>query len=106
MTAEAAAALTRALDLLEACAPHRVRDQIHYLTRLAKCYLLDREVERACETASEALALDDAIGSARVAERLTEFYDALEPFGDNEAARDFRELFATVMALRQRPSYS
>jgi hypothetical protein len=101
MTAEASTALIRALELLKIRAPHRVRDRVHYLSRLAKCSLLDQEVERACEIAAEGLALNDAIGSARVVERLTELSTALEPFSDNEAARDFRDLFATVMALRQ-----
>jgi hypothetical protein len=106
MTAEATASLTHALDLLKTRAPHRVRDRVHYLSRLAKCSLLDREVERACEIAAEGLTLNDAIGSARIVERLTEFYNFLEPFSDNEAARDFRELFATVNALHQQPGHS
>jgi transcriptional regulator with XRE-family HTH domain len=99
MTAEASAALTRALDLLKTQAPHRVRDRVHYISRLAKCYLLDGEVEQACEIAAEGLVLNDAIGSARMVERLREFSDALEPFSGNEAARDFRQLFATSIAF-------
>ena len=94
------AALTRALDLLAQKAPHRIRDQVHYLIRLARCYLLQHEVERACEIATEALALSEAIGSARVIERLREFHVALEQFAASKAARQFRELYVGVIAQR------
>ncbi len=100
MTTEAGAALTRALGLLAQKAPHRIRDRVHYLVRLARCYLLQREVERACEIAAEALALSEAIGSARVIERLGEFHIALVPFAASKAARQFRELYAGVIAQR------
>lgn len=100
MTAEASQALTRALSLLRAQAPQRVRDRVHYLVRLAKCHLLDGDIEQACETAMQALALSEAIGSARVAERLTEFNDSLEPFAANQAARDFRDSFAATSSGR------
>ncbi len=95
MTTKASASLIRALDLLQADAPHRVRDRVHYLSRLAKCFLLDREVERACEVAAEAVTLSGAIGSARVTERLKEFTDALKPFEHNKMAQEFHELFAS-----------
>jgi tetratricopeptide (TPR) repeat protein len=42
MTAQAADALTQALDFLETHAPHRIRDRVHYLSRLAKCYLCEK----------------------------------------------------------------
>jgi tetratricopeptide (TPR) repeat protein/transcriptional regulator with XRE-family HTH domain len=100
MTAQAADALTQALDLLEIHAPHRIRDRVHYLSRLAKCYLREKDIERACAIATQALALSEAIESARVAERLEEFYNALEPFGNNKAAKEFRELFVTVRVQR------
>jgi tetratricopeptide (TPR) repeat protein len=97
MTTEAAAALTRALALLAQKAPHRVRDRVHYLVRLARCYLLQHEVERACEVAVEALELSEAIGSARVVERLSEFCEALHPYASSKAVREFRELYVGVM---------
>ncbi len=100
MTTEAAAALTRALDLLAQKAPHRVRDRVHYLVRLARCYLLQHEVERACEIAAEAVALSEAIGSARVVERIGEFCGALGPYANSKPAREFRELYASVIAQR------
>jgi len=100
MATEASAALTTALDILARKAPHRIRDQVHYLVRLARCSLLQREVERACDIATEAVALSDAIGSARVAERLGEFLTALDPFGTCKAAREFRRLYASIMAQR------
>ncbi|MGH3796480.1 MAG: helix-turn-helix domain-containing protein [Pseudonocardiaceae bacterium] len=98
MPAEACAAIMRALDLLGQKAPHRVRDRVHYLVRLARCYLVQGEVEHACEIATEAVALSEAIGSARVAERLGEFYVALGPLAANKAAREFRERYVSVMA--------
>ncbi|MGH3866388.1 MAG: hypothetical protein ACRDQ4_09690 [Pseudonocardiaceae bacterium] len=100
MATKACTALTRALDLLAQKAPHRVRDRVHYLVRLARCYLLQSEVERACEVATEAAALSEAIGSARVVERLGEFHDALDPFAATKPARDFRELYAATAAQR------
>lgn len=100
LATEAGSALTIALDLLAQKAPHRTRDQVHYLVRLARCSLLQREVERACEIASEAVALSEAIGSARVVERLSEFYTALDPFDTCKAVREFRQLYAAVIAQR------
>ncbi len=100
MTTEAGVALTRALNVLAEKAPHRTRDRVHYLVRLARCYLLQREVERACEVAKEAVALSEAIGSARVVERLGEFHVALGVFAASQPAREFCELYAGVMAQR------
>ncbi|MGH3798901.1 MAG: helix-turn-helix domain-containing protein [Pseudonocardiaceae bacterium] len=100
MATEAGAALTRALKVLAEKAPHRTRDRVHYLVRLARCYLLQREVERACEVAKEAVALSEAIGSARVVERLGEFHVALGLFAASQPAREFCELYASVMAQR------
>lgn len=93
MTKDARRSLVWALRRLEKKAPHRARDAVHYLSRLAKCYLLDYEVERACSIAADALGRARSIGSARVVARLQEFHDALGPFGNNRAARDFREMF-------------
>ncbi len=100
MAPQACAAMTRALDLLTQKAPHRIRDRVHYLVRLARCYLLQREVERACEIAAEAVTLSEAIGSARVIERLREFHVALELFAASKAAREFHELYAGIIAQR------
>jgi hypothetical protein len=97
MAAEAGAALTAALDLLVHKAKHRVRDRVHYLVRLARCYLLQREVEHACEIATEAVALSEAISSARVVECLGEFDVALGLFATSKPAREFRELYAGVV---------
>lgn len=96
MAKPAEQALRRALHLIETTAPHRVRDSVHYMSRLAKCHLLEYDVERACATAAAAMNRAAVIGSARVAARLREFRDALEPFAGNPAARDFRELYATT----------
>ena len=100
MATEACAALTRALDLLAQKAPHRVRDRVHYLVRLARCYLPQREVERACEVATEAVELSEVIGSARVVERLGEFHAALDQFATSKPAQEFRKLYVGAMAQR------
>jgi hypothetical protein len=71
---------------------------VHYLVRLARCYLLQREVERACEIATEAVALSVSIGSARVIERLGEFQVALDPFAASKAAHEFRDFYADIIA--------
>lgn len=88
---DAEAALSRALALIDQDAPHRVRDRVHYLSRLAKTHLLVPDVEQACFVATEALNLSEAIGSARVAERLGEFRSALSQFADSQAAQAFEE---------------
>lgn len=44
--------------------------------------------------------LSDAIGSARVIERLGEFLAALDLFVGSKAAREFREFYAGVIAQR------
>lgn len=88
---EAETALNGAVARLDEQAPHRVRDRVHYLSRLAKTHLLVSDVEQACAVATEALKLSAAIGSARVAERLGEFREALAPFADTRAGREFEE---------------
>ena len=97
MTREGIESLTTAIDLIEARTPRRIRDRVHYLSRLAKCHLAERDLEQACSRATEALTLSEAIDSARVSERLREFNDALEPFGDVALAQQFRELFSTTV---------
>lgn len=96
MTDEAIRALSEALDLLSTRAPNRARDRVHYLSRLAKCYLLDGEVERACHVGHDALALSQTIGSARVTERLGELNDALSPFGRLPCVQELQELYRLV----------
>ncbi len=96
MTREGIESLTTAIGLIEARTPRRLRDRVHYLSRLAKCHLAERDLEQACSRASEALTLSKAIDSARVAERLREFNDALEPFGNVSPAQQFRELFSAT----------
>ncbi|MEV7387932.1 hypothetical protein [Streptomyces sp. NPDC091215] len=81
MTEEATGALTEALARLGTNAPNRARDRVHYMSRLAKCHLLDGEVEQACQVRRDALALSQTIGSVRITERLGELNDALSPFG-------------------------
>lgn len=98
MTSEAAASLRRAVAQLEQHAPHRIRDRVHYLARLAKCHLAEHEIEQACAIAEQALDLSHAIGSARVIERLGEFNEALTPHGDNSNVHEFRLRFAAAVA--------
>jgi tetratricopeptide (TPR) repeat protein len=91
---EAKTALNRALLLLDENAPHRIRDRVHYLSRLAKTHLLETEVEQACHIAVEALSLSGTIGSSRVVERLGEFREGLVPFANTRSAREFEERYA------------
>jgi tetratricopeptide (TPR) repeat protein len=97
MTGESIESLTTAIGLIEARTPRRIRDRVHYLSRLAKCHLAERDLEQACSRATEALKLSQAIDSARVGRRLKEFNDALEPFGEVAPAQQFRELFSTTV---------
>jgi hypothetical protein len=101
MTKEGIESLTTAIGLIEVRTPRRIRDRVHYLSRLAKCHLAERDLEQACSRATEALTLSEAIDSARVAERLREFNDALEPFGEVGPARQFRELFSTTVGAAE-----
>lgn len=93
MSRKAVTSLTSAIGLLSIHAPNRVRDRVHYLSRLAKCYLLDGEVEQACQTGSHALDLSRTIGSARVAERLGELAESLSLYSDVPSVIDFREQY-------------
>jgi tetratricopeptide (TPR) repeat protein len=97
MIREGIESLTTAIRLIESRTPRRIRDRVHYLSRLAKCHLAERDLEQACSRATEALTLSEAIGSARVAERLREFDEALGPFGEVVPAQQFRELFRTTV---------
>ncbi|GGJ78312.1 hypothetical protein GCM10010123_05370 [Pilimelia anulata] len=98
MSREARQAIGRALRLLDQNAPHRVRDAVHYLARLAKCHLIEYDVDGACAVAGDALARATALGSARVATRLDDFRSALEPFGSSRAVRTFRDQHAAATA--------
>lgn len=91
MTKKAVTSLTSAIGLLSIHAPNRVRDRVHYLSRLAKCYLHDREVEEACRTAGHALDFSSTIGSSRVTERLGEFDELLSPYSGVPSVADFKE---------------
>jgi tetratricopeptide (TPR) repeat protein len=96
---QAETALVRAVELLRASRPERVRDHVHYLSRLAKCRLLAGDIEHACQTGMRALDLAMTVGSARVVERIAEFDAALRP-ATTSAARDFRERFALFTQSR------
>jgi hypothetical protein len=98
MTDESRASLTHALDGLRRDARHHVRDQVHYLCRLAACDLLDGHLDGACATAGEAAELGRRLASARVGERLLEFNDTLEPFAASSAVRGFREKLSATSA--------
>ena len=95
MYADADAALTSAIEMLKTSRPERIRDHVHYLSRLAKCYLLAGDVEQACAIGMQAIDLVLAVGSSRVIERLDEFAVALAPV-KAQAAREFRENFQLV----------
>jgi tetratricopeptide (TPR) repeat protein len=87
--------LTTALNELKASRPERVRDHVHYLSRLAKCRLMCGDVEHACAIGMQAIDLVLAVGSSRVLERLSELDAALAP-QRAQAARDFHESFRLV----------
>ncbi|WP_234313856.1 helix-turn-helix transcriptional regulator [Streptomyces sp. NBRC 109706] len=93
MTQHAVTSLTSAIGLLSIHAPNRVRDRVHYLSRLAKCYTLDGEIEEACRTGSYALKLSGTIGSARVTERLGELAKSLTPHARVASVVDFQEQY-------------
>ncbi|MFG2149004.1 hypothetical protein ACGFRG_33110 [Streptomyces sp. NPDC048696] len=97
MSKEAVMSLPSAIGLLGIHAPNRVRNQVHYLSRLAKCYLLDREVEQACRTGRHALDFSRTIGSARVSERLGEFDELLTPYSGVSSVAAFKEEYRTSM---------
>lgn len=92
---QAEAALTRAVDTLRAHHPERVRDHVHYLSRLAKCAVRMGDIERACDIGMRAIDLALAIGSSRVLERLAEFDVELTDLRV-PAAKEFRERFAAL----------
>lgn len=93
MTEQASRSLSGAITLLTRQTPHRLRDRVHYLSRLARCHLLAGDIELACQHGSDALVLTESLGSARVTERLDEFHKALQPYAKVPAARDFRDRF-------------
>ncbi|GAA3775932.1 hypothetical protein GCM10022225_74870 [Plantactinospora mayteni] len=90
MPQEAASSLNQALSLLRQRAPHRYRDRVHYLIRLAKAHILSREIERACDTATKALELIAKTSSSRIRDRLSELNSAFEPFDKSSDVRAFR----------------
>jgi tetratricopeptide (TPR) repeat protein len=105
MSAEAKNALSQAIDLLQTHDPNRVRDHVHYLSRMARCYLLDGEVEQACQTGRNALALGQAIGSTRIFERLKELDSALDPYGHIQCVQEFKDLIRLADAGERSRTY-
>lgn len=92
---QAEAALTRAVDTLRTHHPERVRDHVHYLSRLAKCAVRLGDIEHACGIGMRAIDLALTIGSSRVLERLGEFDTELIS-QRAPAAKEFRERFAAL----------
>lgn len=73
-----------------------MRDRVHHLWRVAKCRLLDYDVEAACDTGHQALQIVASLSSPRVIDRLGEFRGSLQPFAKNRAAREFCAAFAEM----------
>jgi tetratricopeptide (TPR) repeat protein len=96
MGTDADQALREALRLLDERAPHRGRDRVHYLSRLAKTSLLLGNVDEACIHADLALRSAPILGSARMVDRLGEVADALRPYADHGAAGEVRERVAAL----------
>jgi serine/threonine protein kinase len=70
------------------------------LLALAECCQAKDPALRPCDFRPydvKHLKLSEAIGSARVVERLGEFCEALDPYAASKAAHDFRQLYVGVM---------
>lgn len=65
------------------------RDHALYLTRTAQAHLARGDVEHACASASQAVALLGGVASARSSSTLDGFRDRLSPYRDTPPARDF-----------------
>jgi tetratricopeptide (TPR) repeat protein len=96
MSTKAVTSLASAIGLLGIHSPTRVRDRVHYLARLAKCYLISNDLDKACQTAMHALDLSQMIGSSRVAERLSEFERSLAPYRNEASVVHFKDRYRTA----------
>ncbi|PYC85364.1 transcriptional regulator [Streptomyces tateyamensis] len=76
---------------LELHPPTRVRRRAVDLVLLATAQLQQREVERACETGTQAMRLLGGLRSNRGMEYLDDFRRRLEPFRDQQVVREFQQ---------------
>jgi hypothetical protein len=76
---------------LELHPPTRVRRRAVDLVLLATAQLQQREVERACETGTQAMRLLGGLRSNRGVEYLDDFRRRLEPFREHRVVREFQQ---------------
>jgi hypothetical protein len=70
--------------------PSSLRTRAFHSFCLATALLGQREVEKACQTATDAVTLASTIGSQRIATHVRDFQSGLIPYARSRAARDYR----------------
>jgi hypothetical protein len=84
-------------DSLRTWPPHsQVRDRGLCLARLAAASAVRRDVEQACEAATEALAIARTTGSARISAQLTSAYNRLKSLSSKPAVKELGHQFADL----------
>ncbi|MGH3328396.1 MAG: helix-turn-helix domain-containing protein [Streptomycetales bacterium] len=74
----------------------RARETGLYLTWLADSYLHANEIEQACATAAQALALSATVNSARIRSRVATVREHMQPYQDSQAVQEFDERLRCV----------
>ncbi|GAA2348836.1 hypothetical protein SVIO_102280 [Streptomyces violaceusniger] len=90
---EARDCLGSALEYLRASGTQNLRDQVHYLVRLADIGLMAGDLDESCAQASRALILNKQISSTRMSKNITDFMARLRP---HRSARPVQQLFDQV----------
>lgn len=90
---EARACLGGALEYLRASGTQNLRDQVHYLIRLADIGLMAGDLDESCAQAARALTLNEQISSTRMTKNITDFMTKLRLHG---STRPVQQLLGRV----------
>lgn len=77
--------------------PSKLRTRAFHSFWLATVQLGQNEVEKACQTATDAVTLASTIGSQRIATHVRDFQSGLVPYARSRAAREYRARISDLM---------
>ncbi len=91
---------SRILEALQLRPVNRVRNRAFDLTGLARAYLMQGQVDGACEVAVRVLPLAKRLGSRRILDRLADLSQEAAPYSTVAVVCDLRERIADVLRVR------
>ncbi|MEU8141863.1 helix-turn-helix transcriptional regulator [Nonomuraea sp. NPDC048901] len=79
--------------------PGYVRTHALYLTRMATAQLQQKDLDRACDSAGQALSLTEHISSTRSTDHIRDFVELLAPYRTEPTARSFLDRARTLLSV-------